>query len=1124
MQFKHLFFTVTFLLNLLLAGFAQEPTLLQHGGGVRTVEFSPVDASLVASAGESSIIKLWNLRNNTVKTLNGHTGIVNSIAFSPNGELLASVSDDETLKLWDVRSQQNIATLTDIADGFRWQIKSVAFSPDGHLLATVGGKHVKLWNIRNRTEIAILRHENWVQTVAFSADGAVLAVGDGSREGTGTVKIWDVRNQQVIATLKDDLVFVKAVTFSSDDRYLASSHYNGEVKVWNVSDWKRLYTIPQAGDYDIAFSPDGKMIAGTGSGYVSILWAEEGTRAVRLPGPIGWRHPVDFSHDSATLAVGAEDGIIRIWRIDTSSVDGGEEDTVQILHIDTYLQQLPKANSVNRDNIPEPVPPPTVVRDFFELDPFYEQWINVEGLPVIASAKVNPYALKEAAWLIKKMIGHRQDVLRAMVGNKARFSVIAHTEIITEIPEYRSDPRPDFLVFRERGWGGTEGATVSTSEEDILNYPDSFAIRYEALLHELAHGIHLLGLNTLDPTFDERLQITYEAAMRKRLWQGTYAASDRREYWAEASHAWFHPNGAGSFDLFGNTRQSLKQYDPGLAALLAEVYGNKDWQYTPVETRTHQPHLQGFNPKDSPTFDGWPELAALYQQLFTDPSSDGGGKWVNLKQYSPNQLSRLAKLSVPEGTTTMVFVNFTQADVLLYEVTSAGTERYWSRCAPGRTRVRPTQINKIWLIKDLDGRNIVVFQAEEKIGRAAIGAATDNRNPTTQLPQPKSTENVSSNDSDPQVLIAQSQRPPMYWVDTKAGTLHRLVGVKVETLVPSAQNAISLAVDMVNEKLYWAEKTGKRTGRIRRANLNGTSIQPIKNLTSVPLDIALDIAGGKIYLTNTWGKVQRLNLDGSNFQPNLIRGLKSPNHLALDVARGKIYWTEKTGKRSGRVQRANLDGTNVELIKKLTSVPHGLTIDSVNGKIYLANSWGKIQRLNLNGLYFQPNLIRGLKSLREVAVDVAGTKLYWTETGRIRRANLNGGNIQNVVTELGTPTGITLGTSSIHMAVATAPAAPASPEQTAIFTNYPNPFNPETWIPYQLAKSAEVTLRIYSVNGTLVRTLVLGHQPAGIYHSKNRAVHWDGKNEVGEAVASGIYFYTLSAGDFTSTRKMLIRK
>jgi len=107
------------------------------------------------------------------------------------------------------------------------------------------------------------------------------------------------------------------------------------------------------------------------------------------------------------------------------------------------------------------------------------------------------------------------------------------------------------------------------------------------------------------------------------------------------------------------------------------------------------------------------------------------------------------------------------------------------------------------------------------------------------------------------------------------------------------------------------------------------------------------------------------------------------------------------------------------------------------------------------------------------------------------------------------------------------------PEETALLPNYPNPFNPETWIPYQLAEAAEVTFRIYTANGALVRTLDLGYQPAGIYRYRSRAAYWDGKNEVGEPVASGIYFYTLStkstrdsvtAGDFTATRKMLIRK
>ena len=99
-----------------------------------------------------------------------------------------------------------------------------------------------------------------------------------------------------------------------------------------------------------------------------------------------------------------------------------------------------------------------------------------------------------------------------------------------------------------------------------------------------------------------------------------------------------------------------------------------------------------------------------------------------------------------------------------------------------------------------------------------------------------------------------------------------------------------------------------------------------------------------------------------------------------------------------------------------------------------------------------------------------------------------------------------------------------TPKETALLHNFPNPFNPETWIPYDLAKDADVSLHIYAVNGTLVRTLALGHQPAGLYQSRSRAAYWDGKNEFGESVASGLYFYTLTAGNFNATRKMLITK
>ena len=100
----------------------------------------------------------------------------------------------------------------------------------------------------------------------------------------------------------------------------------------------------------------------------------------------------------------------------------------------------------------------------------------------------------------------------------------------------------------------------------------------------------------------------------------------------------------------------------------------------------------------------------------------------------------------------------------------------------------------------------------------------------------------------------------------------------------------------------------------------------------------------------------------------------------------------------------------------------------------------------------------------------------------------------------------------------------AIPETTALLPNYPNPFNPETWIPYHLAKDTDVTVTIYNMRGVSIRELILGYQSAGVYESRGRAAYWDGRNQLGEPVASGLYFYTLTAGDFTATRKLLIAK
>ena len=102
--------------------------------------------------------------------------------------------------------------------------------------------------------------------------------------------------------------------------------------------------------------------------------------------------------------------------------------------------------------------------------------------------------------------------------------------------------------------------------------------------------------------------------------------------------------------------------------------------------------------------------------------------------------------------------------------------------------------------------------------------------------------------------------------------------------------------------------------------------------------------------------------------------------------------------------------------------------------------------------------------------------------------------------------------------------ATLGPKETALLANFPNPFNPETWIPYQLANDANVTLTVYDTNGAPVRQFDLGHQSAGFYTTRTKAAYWDGRNDTGESVASGVYFYQLQAGDYTDLRRMVILK
>ena len=376
-------------------------------------------------------------------------------------------------------------------------------------------------------------------------------------------------------------------------------------------------------------------------------------------------------------------------------------------------------------NISEPMPPPAAVRETFNLDPFYKHWIDVEGLPVVASSKVNPYALKEAAWLIRQMIGHRQDILHALAKNNVRFAVMAHNELTTQIPEH-SDLQPDYYWDRRaRGLGSTPARpAVSCGEENLLNYQGDPYFTENILVHEFAHAIHQMGLNTVDPGFDDRLKTMYDAALEKGLWKDTYAITNRAEYWAEGTQSWFDTNRAND-DQHNHvdTRDKLKAYDPALASLLTEVFGDREWRYTQAVTRLRLLHLQGFNPEASPKFE-WPaeliELTEFHQQL-KNPDSDGGDRWIDLKAHDLSLLPNL-RSGASDTETAIIFVNLTEAEMVYYWIDGAGEERHYGKVAAGDFVNQHTYAGHIWLVKDADSGNLAVFRAEEKTGRALVGA------------------------------------------------------------------------------------------------------------------------------------------------------------------------------------------------------------------------------------------------------------------------------------------------------------------------------------------------------------------------------------------------------------------
>ena len=1149
-------------------------TLHPQSSSASSVAFSP-DGKTLASVGYDARVTLWDTRSGLeVARLPGHGEDVTVVAFARDGATLMGGSDGGRVRFWDTFSLQNIATLRRHGSG----INGLALSPDGAALV-VSERHdsPRVWDMSSREVIATLATSGSVKAAAFSPDGATTAVAI-----WGDVTLWSTSSWQTAGTLDGRSSNIRALAFSPDGTTLAAGYADGTVVLWDTGTWLRAATLRgHSRDVtSVAFSPDGATIA-TGSWDKTVrVWdAHTWIEFATLRGHTGVVWSVAFSPDGGILASGGSDPTVKLWawqaRHDIATLVGHTSAVRSVAF--SPSESILASGSLDGtivlwDTSPHVPSPDFAQRSSWVSDPTgngdgaaspgervalrarmrNEGERNAEDVHVtltVADPDVTVVSAEatHTAWPVgeaRNNLGFVLDIapdasahdvtvvvdVTARVGGPWQFTytfpIVRPAYEFTKRTTWLFDPTPrgnkdgvanpgeriqPRIRLRNDGPGDAENVrvTVATSDSDVMvangevlhaTWPEGVARNSDGLVLDIApdatsHSVTLAVEVTSDGGGLWQFEFVFPIVApspeftRRNAWLYEPTASTRNGQAdvGERVHPRVRLRNDGPADA-ENVTVTLTTDDPDITIINGSV-SHAAWSAGSVLNN------------NGLTLDIASNATSHEATVTVEVTADNGGPW--------------------EFTFTLPIVaptlTFTKRSAWVFEPTATtrnGQADAGERVYP-RVRMKndgPEDAENVTVTLSTDDPDVTVVNGTATHATWPVGVARNNGGLVLDIsPDATSHEAVVTVD-----VTADSAGPWQF-------TFSFPVAAGAPTFVK--RNAWIYDPTPRADKDGVAEPGERVRPRIRLRNDGPADAVNVRATLSITDDdvtvvraeethatwpagaartivgFVLDIAKGATAHEVT--AVVDVTMDGADAQQFSFTFPIVPGPPEFTLRSSWVYDPLPGGNRNGVADAGESVLTRVRLLNSGQTEAENVvvTLSTQDANVTVAGAtvshatWPAGVARNNNGL--------GVEIGAEAAGSVWFTVIVTAE---------NGGHWQFEF--------------DIAVEAAAAPVAVTAfrPATTALLPNYPNPFNPETWIPFDLSEAGDVTVRVYDMQGREVRRLVLGRRDAGAYRRRAAAAYWDGRNESGEPVASGVYVYELRTREFSERRRLVIRK